>query len=239
MTELRLRKFIERPVHIKHTGHAKSILIGNSIGKYLRDHVDVIPECASNIDFVCIGGATFSYFHEWLVKNLDKKVQQFGNINLLILLGTCDLTQKNGRFIKLRHNDDDTAINYLKNYIDKFISIISDFQTVKPVFFEIPPYSILEWNKYQGHLDCDIYREQDFILNNRISAINEYIIEVNNKATVSSPRFKLDLIKYRKSKEKDNHRKALNFKLYKDGIHPIPVLARCWMKRILLKVSIT
>lgn len=173
----------------------------------------------------------------WLNKNLTNKVNQFGNIVLYIWLGTCDLTFKSGRFIELRHDRDDIAVAYVTSQIDRFNSFISRFPSVTPVFLEIPPYSIQEWNRCKGHKEYVNFLSQDLALSERIAVINQYISDLNTKWGVSSPRFKLDLLRYRKEKG-EVQRVSLNFKLYKDGIHPDRLLARCWMKRLLSKILV-
>ena len=50
--------------------------------------------------------------------------------------------------------------------------------------------------------------------------MNEYIRSVNErdeKLPVTSPRFKLDLLRFRESKENKTHRVSYNFSVYKDA----------------------
>ena len=73
--------------------------------------------------------------------------------------------------------------------------------------------------------------------------MNEYIRSVNERSSesrktpLSSPRYKLDLLKFRKEKG-GKQRVSINFSNYKDGIHPTCLLARCLMKRIVTQVLI-
>ena len=164
-------------------------------------------ESFCEIDFECRKGARFPGNLFWLRRYLHKKISRFGYITLYIFLGTCDLTkliyvtEGNGnntrrkRYIDLRHSTDTSAVNYLRDQIDKFFPFVSGFPTVSIVFLELPPYSINEWNRAQGHQDPGKFNESNSKLNERISLVN-----------VESPVFSKDLKRGRKTKG-DRHRR--------------------------------
>lgn len=237
MSQSKLQKYVDAPFHFYGRLKKQPILISDSKGNYLKYHSDLIEQFGYFIDFQCRSGARIADYFYWLQSNLHKKVQQFGNIVLYVWLGTCDLTCRKGKFIALRHDSDNLAVSYLKNQIDRYLSFVSKFPTVQLVFLEIPPYSIQAWNNSKGHRDPSVFLSQDLILYERIILVNEYIKEINFQRSVESPRFKLDLLRYRKSKNGDQ-RKSINYNSYKDGIHPNPVLARYWMKRIIARIFI-
>lgn len=235
MSQSKLQKYIDRPLYFNGRLTRQPILLSDSKGNYLKPHSDLITQFHSNLDIQCRGGARFQDYYCWLRSNLHKKVNCYGDITLYVFLGTCDLTLREGKYIQLRHDDVTVAFAYLKYHIDRYISFISQFPSVKLVFLEIPPYSIQAWNKSKGHRDPDCFLSQDLSLYESISLVNEYIRIVNERTCVTSPRFKLDLLKFRKTKG-DNQRVSLNFKNYKDGIHPTVLLARCWMKRLVAQI---
>lgn len=232
----KLQKYIERPLYFNGRLKCKPILIADSKGNYLKSHSDIISNFGYSVEFVCRGGARFQDYFHWLRYNLENKVNQYGNIVLYIWLGTCDLSVKKGKFTELRHTDDSTAISYMKFQIDRYISFVSNFPSVTLVFLEIPPYSIKEWNHSKGFHNPQLFHSQDLILLERVSLVNEYIRLVNENTFVTSPRFKLDLLRFRKAKGDKSHRASLNFSTYKDGIHPGYLLARCWMKRLVQQI---
>lgn len=239
MSNSKLQKYIDIPIQFNGRLNSKPILISDSKGNYLRPHSDIITNFGYNIDFVCKGGARFQDYFYWLQSNLHKKVQQYGKIKLYIWLGTCDLTIKKGKFTELRHTSDSAAFSYLKYQIDRYISFVSNFPSVTLVFLEIPPYSIKDWNNSKGHSNPQSFHSQDLALLERVFLVNEYIRSVNErdeKFPVTSPRFKLDLLRFRKSKGNKSHRVSYNFSVYKDGIHPGYLLARCWMKRLVSQI---
>lgn len=233
----RIQKYVESPFHFTSQIRRKPILISDSKGNYIKHNSDLIEDFGYSIEFVCRGGARFQDYFYWLQRNLQKKVDQFGNIALYIFLGTCDLTCRQGKYIDLRHDDDTTALSYLKFQIDRYLSFVSSFPSVKLIFLEIPPYSIQTWNTCKGHPEPYSFHPHDLVLTERISIINEYIRLVNGYSDVSSPKFRLDLVRYRKAKRDTTYKRtSLNFSLYNDGIHPNRLLARCWMKRIVAQI---
>lgn len=234
----KLVKYVERPIHFQGTLRKQAILIADSKGNYLKPHADLIEQFGYHIEFECRSGARFADYYYWLQSNLYRKVQQFGHIILYIFLGTCDLTTRKGKFIDLRQDDDNKAFYYLKFQIDRYLHFISKFPTVSVVFLEIPPYSIQTWNSSRGHRDPSTFCTNDKILNERIILVNDYIKAVNENRThpVHSPRFNLDLKRYRKAKGDKHSKSSLTFANYKDGIHPTPLLSRVWLKRIILLI---
>ena len=121
----------------------------------------------------------------------------------------------------------------MKQQIENFRNFVSYFPTVQIVFLGIPCYSIEHYNK---HLHCpnpESFHENDLILTERIEILNDHIRDVNRESGFNTPRFKKDLIKYRKGKG-HKQRSSLNFSGYIDGLHPDSKLARTWMTKIVI-----
>ena len=113
--------------------------------------------------------------------------------------------------------------------------------SVTLVFLEIPQYSIEAWNKAKGHRDPKIFHSQDFVLLERIALVNEYIHSVNERSSehrktpLCSPRFKLDLLKFRKEKG-GKQRRSLNFSNYRAGDHLFGKLLFTWLSLVVSMV---
>ena len=236
MTEKKLLKFVEKPLVVNHEQKKHAILISSSKGNYIKPHSDILYSVNYNVEFVCRGGATFPEQFCWLQRNLHYRVRTYSQIVLFIWLGTCDLTQKHGKFIQLKHCTEEEAVNYFIYQTTRFMSYVSHFPSVKIVFLEVPPYSISEWNKYKGHTSPDQFHVDDITLNNRIILVDEFIRQVTEARNFSSPRFKLDVLRYTQEKN-GPQRSSVNYNLFKDGIPPKPGLARYWMKRFVIKVT--
>lgn len=234
----KLQKFVDTPIHFQGRLRKQPILIADSKGNYLRTHSDLIEQFDCRIEFQCRGGARFADYFYWLQSNLPKKVAQFGNIVLYIFLGTCDLTLRKGKYIELRHDSNALAVSYLQYQIIRYLQFVSHFTSVSIVFLEIPPYSIETWNKSRGHRDPASFHSQDLLLRERILPVNKYIKEVNDRKLVKSPRFITDLLRYRKAKGQNHSRTGITFANFKDGVHPNQLLARSWMKKIVLRVFV-
>ena len=171
----------------------------------MKNHGCTIFKSFCDIDCECRKGARFPDYLCLLRRNLHRKISRFGYITLYIFLGTCDLTkliyvtEGNGtytrgkRYIDLRHSIDTSALNYSRDQIDKFFLFVSSFPTVYIVFLEIPPYSIEEWNRAQGHPDPKKFSESNSKLYERISLVNGYIRQMNEISYVESPVFSKDL----------------------------------------------
>ena len=207
----------------------------SSKGNYVKPHSDILKSVNFDIEFACKAGGTFPYQFHWLKRNLPSRVSYYGRVVIFVWLGTCDLTVKTDQYIDLKHGTEGEAVSAVTTYIQNFVSFAAQFPTVELYFIEIPPYSIVEWNRYKGHPSPSDFQAHDILLDRRVILINEVIKQVNDLKSFSSPRFRLDVQRYRKQ-QGGNQRRSINFNLFKDGIHPSPTLARCWMKRLVSKI---
>ena len=133
-----------------------------------------------------------------LVRNLSTKVKIYDQIVIFVWLGTCDLTKNKGSFISLQHGTDEEAVSYLPNRIQNFCSFAARVPSVKLVFLEIPPYSIVEWNRCKGQHSPLYFQKQDISLNTRIILVNEVFRQINDSRNFTYPLLRLDLTRYRK-----------------------------------------
>ena len=92
-----------------------------------------------------------------------------------------------GKFIKLRHSEELKAFSHIQSQITRYINFVSRFPSVKLVFLEISPYSIVKYNEGKGHINSQDYHSQDLEFAQRIAFINDYIRGVNDRRCVASP----------------------------------------------------
>ena len=173
----------------------------------MKNLVSTVFESFCEIDFECRKGARFPGNLFWLRRYLHKKISRFGYITLYIFLGTCDLTkliyvtEGNGnntrrkRYIDLRHSTDTSAVNYLRDQIDKFFLFVSGFPTVSIVFLNFPHIVSTSGIELRATKIMGSFNESNSKLNERISLVN-----------VESPVFSKDLKRGRKTKG-DRHRR--------------------------------
>lgn len=229
MNDEKLLKYIAKPIELTATASSKPILIGNSLVSYLKEQFQHFSNVC-DFKFIWKSGTGFPYWYNWLKRHLCALLREHKHITLFVLLGTCDLTIKKGRFIGLRHNKRNTCIKVVTDYIEKINRLVSGFHTCNVVYLETPPYSIQAWNRSKGHSNCDVFLEQDLELTKRINIINDFIRQCNDRSGITVPKFRVDLLHLRRSRGKT--RTSLSFKQLRDGIHPSQLLSKYWMKRI-------
>ena len=145
--------------------------------------------------------------------------------------------EKSTRFISLE-TDNDRNIRYIIRKSKELKELITA-QCVRSevVFLDVPSLSIQHWNHSRGHKNYKEFIEQDKNLDLQLDQLNIKIRELN-KSDNRSPRFVIDLWRDSKGHNKKSVTKTytdLNL-LEKDGVHPKPLLARIWMRRIGTKV---
>ena len=228
MSIRKIRKFLEKPIPLEDKHLQKQIiLISDSKGSYLR-RVDIYRNYIFR--YICRGGATFRQQYYYVKHNIHTFNR---NSHFLIWLGTCDLTNKNGKYIKL-NSKTDSSVRSILYFIEQFRELFRRHNFTYS-FLECPPYTIVGWNTSKGHPFPDSFLEDDQTLIHQIALVNERIREINSENLVQSPRFSLDLYRSHGSKQHAHHCN-FNFKLYTDGIHPTEILSQCWLKSIVLHV---
>lgn len=125
----------------------------------------------------------------------------------------------------------------MSEQVNIYYRLTARYRNVKLVFLEIPPYSMVSWYVSEGLSIPESLHVQDRELFERTCYVNDFIRTKNDACQVQSPRFKLDLIKTRTATGK-SIRSSVTFNQYLDGIHPNPLLARVWMKRIAERICL-
>ena len=235
MSLTKLQKFLNKPEPpTPNNINYSPILLSDSKGIRLRDQVIANHPVTRHTRWWCDSGASTQRQYLWLKRNLDRQFPNTGTAWIYVWLGTCDLTQKDKKYIAIRSPESDTSIETILEYIQKIIDLIKEHPGCKVTILEIPVYSIVSWNKHSGHKNPEKFTEQDSQLENQIYKLNGQIRQLNTQLGVYSPQFTTDLQYHRKVK-KDTHpknRNYFNFDLYVDGIHPCRTLARYWLRKI-------
>lgn len=152
---------------------------------------------------------------------------------VLIWFGTCELTYKRNKFLYLRDNNEQ-RINLITNLYQTFKDLIllrNNRATV--VFLNIPQYSIIVWNENKGHHNSKSFTGDQEQLIHHINLLNANINTLNGN--ICMPIFSIDLTRTTRRKNSGTQYK-INFNLYRDGVHPGPLLAELWLKRICLLI---
>ena len=198
MSLTKLQKFLNKPEpptpnNINYT----PILLSDSKGIRLRDQVIANHPVTRHTRWWCDSGAYKQRQYLWLKRNLDRQFSSTGTAWIYVWLGTCDLTQKDNKYIAIRSPESDTSIETILEYIQKIIDLINEHPGCKVTILEIPVY----WNKHSGHKNPEKFTEQDSQLENQIYKLNGQIRQLNTQLGVYSPQFTTDLQYHRKVKK--------------------------------------
>lgn len=208
------------------------VLLTDSRGRNLEDVTDSSQYPENKIYYWYSPGDGVQEQFSWLKENLEKKFNELGtqHLTLYVWLGTCDLTEKCGRYIQLRSEKNETVSHICKVYGD-IHKYVRSFPTINIVFLELPFYSIYLWNVHRRHPNPHIFRDQDRKLHKQITEVNRFVNQINTLYHQNSPSFSHDL-------EKNRKRAGQRAKcgLYIDGVHPHPRLAKLWLLRIALRL---
>ena len=85
----------------------------------------------------------------WLKRNIDRNLQNLGDIALYVWLGTCNLTSKDkSRFISLSTQNNEIIDHIIRTLLE-FKSFLADYTQVKLTFLEVPIYSmaVAQWRQ--------------------------------------------------------------------------------------------
>jgi hypothetical protein len=210
------------------------LVLSDSKGSYLRNEVNYKNTTEKTIEWKCIPGADLYRLYMWLRDNLDRLVNKHKTLSVFIWAGTCDLTTKRGKFISLvDKNNSGGAVHKFRENLEKITSLRRRYSedAVHITILEVPPYSIANWNTNKGHSDPIIFQDEDNSLKTQVGQLNDIIRECNTSLSTNSPKLGLDIQNCRKTKGQ-SPKYTVNFKLYKDGIHPLPTLSKLWLRRI-------
>lgn len=233
MSNRKLIKFLERPVPQFQTPQLKTpVILTTSKGRYLKQE---LRESDVNIVWCIKSGASTAERVEYLRHNIKQLIKDYGTLYIYIWVGTCDVTYKAGKYIDIRFKDASLLLDHLKPLFQEFVDLCAK-HTVDCVFLEIPQISIVEWNRSRHHPNPCAFKDNDVLVRNQINQINEIFHEFNNALGKRPPSLMIDLTHSRKQKEKAA-KISYNFSLMLDGVHPSTLLARTWMRKILISIQ--
>ena len=234
MSLVKLNKQLRKPETTPTGSRAYTpAFLSDSKGLYLKNKTVVNHPVNQHIRWWCKSGATIENRYHWLKDNLESQIKLHGNIWLYVWLGTCNLTQKDNRYISLTSYDN-SEVDKVKENLIRITELIKEHPGSKVTILELPVYSISRYNKTRRHPDSQKFEDQDKQLDKQVYCLNGIIRELNNTLGAHSPQFSTDIQNHRKvkpSKHPEN-RNYYNFDLYTDGIHPGHTLASFWLRKI-------
>ncbi|CAG2190723.1 unnamed protein product [Mytilus edulis] len=227
----KLEKYIaDQPQFPPGFQHKTAILVSDSKGYTLRNN------CLQKefpLETWCKSGATTEVLVNLIKTRIAKAIKRHHHIIIYLWSGTCDLTTKEGKYIKLKfHNN--RAIKIIEDQYKRAISIIDSYQHAEIKFIDCPLISISNWNKSKGHKRPETYKVEDFLATKQIQELNGKIYELNRRLNKTSVKISKYFFRGRK-RRKGQTRKSVNLSINnKDGIHPGRLLSLAITKNILL-----
>lgn len=180
-----------------------------------------------NILFDCFPGRTTEQACQIVALNINKYIDNYGQILLLIWTFTCDFTDKVKSQLFLKNAEVDQVY-----YCRKIISTCRPYgDQVKIAFLEAPYMSLSIWNQVKSGALRDPFLADDHILQEKIDQLNEELQSINETNCIDIPKFALDMRKFRKSNKVSKSSK-ISFGLLYDGIHAESILNKYWLRRI-------
>ena len=208
------------------------IVFSDSKGRYLENEAK--RKNSNKIEQKIVwkhkGGRTALASIDWLRTQTINYRRYYGNFELFIFLGTCDLTVKGSDGILHLPPD----LEKIEEKILKKFRNFAHYARIKgfPVtFLEVPAMCMQEWNKQHGHENPQIFAADDTKLNSIIESLNKNIRRLNRENGKISPNFNAALLKTRKNKSKKKKYRPI-FSLYCDGIHSGKKLSQYWLRKL-------
>ena len=146
---------------------------------------------------------------------------------------TCDISNKVGKLIFPRYQLNSELIENLDFVFQEVVRLNTDNDHIQIGLLETPPIFTQSWN--QQHGDPHWVNIDDEGINSQVDSVNSQIRETNTTLGYLSPKFIADFIKTRKKQYK-RLRINLNADLMIDGVHPLGLIARKWLHRIIMSV---
>ena len=230
-------KYLEKATELKKEDlkYKKIIIISDSKGKYLRaeaakSDIDIrIESFPSNRTSV---GVTKT-------ESILQKIPESERNKTIIIFWflTCDVTKKEKRYISQRYASTHLLTSEIKSELEKLTDLSKKYRTDIGIL-EIPPIFTRIWNTYKGHPDPE--KINDRPINEQVRSVNDLVEEANRTLGYKSPKLFQDLVKTSKRKgrgDKATTRTTFDPKVLADGIHPGPLIASKWTKRIIESIK--
>ena len=233
MSNGRYRSYLRRAPGLNQDlpqGRKVAALLSDSKGSYLQEWVSNDSKDSriqENIQWWLKSGRTTLDGLTWLIRKISHKQKRHGDLHIYRWLGSCDLTGKTGRFIFLK----DTYVResaILSDALEQFDQLARR-KRFPITFFEIPYFSIVEYNRHHNLRNPEIFKGDDIDLKIALKTINEKVVQINERNGTHSPAVNYDLRRCRNNRRR-RKKYYINYNVYRDGFHPDEWLSKYWLR---------
>ncbi|CAG2230974.1 unnamed protein product [Mytilus edulis] len=137
MTDKKLLKYLKKSFEPPNGEQILTpVVLTDSKGKYLQAQCSLPIE--NSIRWWDKSGRNSKQGLKWLRDNLETEIALIGNISLYIWVGTCDLTEYNHPYIKLRQEPEEIVQSVINNF-QKIAEILKNYPACKLTFLKYHP----------------------------------------------------------------------------------------------------
>lgn len=219
-----LNKQIPKLIKDKYDIHKKNVIFrSDSKGRCL------LPYFTNTNKFSLIyrsgGIIKDTFMQEYTISKIERTKEPL----VILFFGTCELTNKNGKYIYLPRDINARVEQIIEQYSTYKRRVLECNPQATVLFLECPYFSIIIWNFLKGHPHPGIFNNDQKKLEEAIVLFNLKLKELNGNRVV--PRLSVDFMYSTKKKNKQST-KFRNYGLLKDGVHANNFLAKLWSLRI-------
>ena len=205
------------------------IIRGDSKARHRMAHIHEDPYM--NINYR--GGSTINnnFLNTYTLQRIKRAFRPI----VILWFGTCELTFKNGKYIRLAEDIDNKLQEIEHSYIAYKEKVLRVNSNSTVIFLECPSFSIPVWNRVKGHYYPERFDNEQLELEKAIKTLNYIIRAINGNMRV--PKLSLDLEDSTKRRKNKPRKYYYNYMALTDGVHPGKDIARLWYLRIVKMIS--
>ena len=187
----------------------------------------------SRINLIYRGGSkiTDNFMQEYTLNRIKRTPYPI----VVPFFGTCELTNKQGKYIHLPQNIEERVNHIIEEYTNYKRKILEYNPNSIVIFLDCPYFSLVIWNFLRKHPSPGLFEKDQKKLEEAILSLNLKLKELNGDRAV--PRLAKDFMFSIKKKNKPIKR-LINYNLLYDGVHANGFLAKLWALRINRMISL-
>lgn len=227
----KLKRYIEQqPQEPEGFRYKTPILVSDSKGFTLRDACN---RYEFPLESWCFAGAKTEVLVNLIESRIEKALKRHQYIIIYLWAGTCDLTEKRGKFINLRHHSNKSVNNIVEQY-NRALKLVRKYKGAEIKFIDCPILSIVKWNKSRNHQNPAKYKSEDFQVTRQVKLLNSKILELNKSIGKNTIKISQYFFRGRKVK-RGGVRKSVRITINKkDGVHPGALFSLVITKHLLI-----
>lgn len=155
---------------------------------------------------------------------------------VVIWMGTCELTDKRGRFIRLVDNLEE-KLDYIRtSYMNYKEQVLKANGESTVIFLECPYMNVEIWNRTKNHPSPDVFKFEQEDMETAVDKLNLIFKEINGE--IRTPRLAQDFTDSHRKRKNKPRQYYKNYKILTDGVHPDKPVAKLWYLRLVKMIAL-